>query len=112
MREPDVRDVVSLARLRGDSIAYAVDSVTAGVYFPDHLSVVYTKAKPPAEYKLFFSEGQPAMSSQIVLINDKPVEVQANGLYFNPLDLMSNGYWAWAEKIANMLPFDYELPAD
>jgi hypothetical protein len=50
------------------------------------------------------------MMSQIVLINDTPIEIEANGSYYSPTDLMALGYWAWSEKIATMLPFDYTPP--
>jgi hypothetical protein len=49
------------------------------------------------------------MQSQLVLVNGLPIEIEANGSYYNPADLMSMGYWAWSEKIANMLPFDFDV---
>jgi hypothetical protein len=36
----------------------------------------------------------------LVLVNGLPIEIEANGSYYNPADLMSMGYWAWSEKIA------------
>ena len=47
------------------------------------------------------------MMSQIYLINNKPIEIEPNGSYYEPSDLATLGYWAWSEKIATMLPFDY-----
>ena len=90
----------------GDSIAYAVNQTTAGLDFTDFLLVIYKKKAAPTEYQLRTKNGG-AMMSQIILLNGKPIEVQANGNYYNPVDLMSTGYWAWSEKIAMMLPFDY-----
>jgi hypothetical protein len=48
------------------------------------------------------------MMSQITLTTGNPVEIEANGSYFDPTNLLSTGYWAWSEKIANMLPFNYK----
>ena len=52
-------------------------------------------------------ENGPSMTSEITLLNGVPLEILANGSYYNPVDLMSTGYWAWSEKIGSMLPFDY-----
>jgi hypothetical protein len=48
------------------------------------------------------------MSSQIVLINGRPIEILANGSYYDPADLMSTGWWSWSEKMADLLPIDYK----
>ena len=93
--------------LAGDSIAYAVDSITAGLNFKDYLLVIYKNKVAPIEYPQQFPKSSAAMMSQLILINNKPIEIQANGSYHNSVDLMSSGYWAWSEKIAMMLPFDY-----
>ena len=50
------------------------------------------------------------MMSELLLINGRPVEVLANGSYFNPEDLLSSGWWGWWEKMGTMLPFDYQPP--
>jgi hypothetical protein len=62
----------------------------------------------PAEFKQTFPRSSDALQSEITLLNGKPVEVFANGAYFNPQDLLSSGYWGWWEKIGTMLPFDYQ----
>lgn len=112
MRQSDYFDVVEKTILSGDSIAYAVNNTTAGLDFKDYLQIVYKKGVVPAEYRKQFPENGAAMISQIILVNGLPVEIEANGLYYHPVDLMSLGYLAWSEKIATMLPFDYEPPSD
>ncbi|RYZ23648.1 MAG: carboxypeptidase-like regulatory domain-containing protein [Chitinophagaceae bacterium] len=94
--------------LPGDSIAYAIDPHTAGLFFSDYLTVIYAAGKTPAAYQHSVMNGNYAMQSEITLINGTPVQVEANGVYYNPLDLMSNGWWAWSEKVGTMLPFDYK----
>lgn len=107
LRQDDYKDVVGKNPLPGDSIAYAVDPVTAGFDFKNYLLVLYRHRLAPPEYRQQFPKANAGMMSQIFLLNEKPVEIQANGAYYNPADLMTSGYWAWSEKIALLLPFDY-----
>lgn len=112
LRQEDYKDVIGKNILSGDSIAYAADSTTAGLDFKNYLLVIYKNKVAPLEYLQQFPKSSATMMSQIVLINEKPVEIQVNGSYYNPVDLMSTGYWAWSEKIAMMLPLDYKPPSD
>jgi hypothetical protein len=106
--QQDYFDIIGNELLPGDSIAYAMNTTTAGLAFNNYLLVIYKNKIAPIEYRQQFPGNSTAMMSQIVLINKIPVEVQANGSYYNPADLMSLGYWAWSEKIAMLLPYDYE----
>jgi hypothetical protein len=110
LRQEDYIDVVTKNILTGDSIAYAVDSTTAGLEFKNYLLIIYKNKIAPIEYRQQLPKNGAAMMSQIVLITGKPVDVEANGSYYDPTNLLSTGYWAWSEKIANMLPFDYNPP--
>lgn len=92
--------------LSGDSIAYAIDSVTAGIEFPDFLHITYKKAAPPLKYRQR-SPNNAKMMSELMLVTPGPLQVQSNGNYFPPLKLVSLGYWAWSEKVGALLPFDY-----
>jgi hypothetical protein len=107
LRQEDYTDVIGKTLLSGDSIAYAVSSTTAGLDFSDYLLVIYKNRPAPAEYRQQFPKSNAMMMSQILLVNGTPVEIEANGSYFDPADLLSMGYWSWSEKIALMLPFDY-----
>ena len=102
----DFKDVIGKS-LTGDSIAYAASLTIAGLYFEDFLLVIYKSKPAPPEYELVARNGT-AMMSQIVLISGKPIEIESNGSYYDPADLLTTGYWAWSEKIAMMLPFDYK----
>jgi hypothetical protein len=94
--------------LPGDSIAFAVDSVTAGLYFPHHLYVNYKKGAVPVEYKQLYPSGAHAMLSHIFLLDGQAVTIQANGMYYDPAEVVSSGYWGWSEKVATMLPYDFK----
>jgi hypothetical protein len=109
LRQEDFMDIVAKNTLPGDSIAYAVDSTTAGMAFTDYLLVLYKNKTPPFEYRQRFPKTGGAMLSQITLINRRPIEINANGSYYNPADLLDLGYWSWSEKMATMLPFDYRV---
>jgi hypothetical protein len=108
MKQSDYKDIINLNKQSGDSIAYAIDSTTAGVYFTDYLLVIYRNSKLPREYRQRYPDAGSTMSSQITLINSRPLSVLSSGYYYNPTDLLSLGYWSWSEKIAALLPFDYK----
>lgn len=108
LREEDYIDVIGKNILPGDSIAYAADSVTAGLYFENYLLVIYKNKKVPFEYLKEFPQQGISMTSQISLQKNRPVVIELNGSYYDPADLVSLGYWAWSEKMARMLPFDYQ----
>lgn len=108
LRQEDFQNVIGKEILPGDSIAYAVNKTTAGMEFENYLLVIYKKKLAPLAYRQQFPKNSTAMQSQLLLVNGLPIEIEANGSYYNPADLMSMGYWAWSEKIANMLPFDFE----
>ena len=109
LAQEDYFDVVGKSKLTGDSIAYAVNNVTAGLEFKDHLLIIYKMGTAPSEYRQQYPKSSAAMMSQITLVNQEPIEIQANGSYYQPTNLLSLGYWGWSEKIATMLPFDYQL---
>ncbi len=108
LRQPDFFNLVAKPLLPGDSIGYAVDNATAGLEFNNYLLVLYKHKPTPPEYRKAYPDNSASMLSEITLINNQAIEVQANGSFYQPLDLLSFGYWAWAEKIAAMLPFDYQ----
>jgi len=110
LSQQDYKDIIGKNLLTGDSTAYAVDSTTAGLDFKNYLLIIYKNKPAPPEYRHQFPKSSTAMMSEIILINQRPVEIHANGSYYNPVDVMSTGYWAWSETIAMMLPFDYVPP--
>lgn len=95
--------------LPGDSIAYALDSTTIALEFSDKLDIMYKGRKAPYEYaNQPFGKKDEHEISQIKLTGATHIEVVSNGSYYNPLHLLSFGYWAWSEKMANMLPYDFK----
>jgi hypothetical protein len=109
LRQADYFDLLNPTQLTGDSIAYAVNTTTAGMTFNDYLLIVYKHALAPSAYQKANVNNGTAMASQITLLNGEPIEILATGAYYNPAELLTVGYWAWSEKMATMLPFDYKV---
>ncbi|SKA03428.1 carboxypeptidase-like regulatory domain-containing protein [Sediminibacterium ginsengisoli] len=110
MSQPDKLAVLINQVLPGDSIAYAIDSITAGIFFQDHLQVTYKHKLTPPEFITTINPAETykgPVVSEIFLVNKKELVVLANGSYFEGIDMISSGYWGWWEKLATMLPFDY-----
>jgi CarboxypepD_reg-like domain len=105
--EPD--SVISHQLVPADSIGFAEDSVTAGMYFKDSLEVSYKLKPVPNKYKALAKEHKKEEYpvSQFVFINKKPIYISINGYYYGPRDLKITGFWAWWETMSDMLPFDY-----
>ena len=78
--------------------------------FRNDLDVVYKNEPEKMEYVLQQNVQRKQRNFQesiLFLTSERPILVEANGLFFNPLDMFAEGYWA-SEKIAEMLPSDYE----
>lgn len=113
MNQPEKMNVLINKVLPGDSIAFAIDSFTAGLFFDDHLQVIYLYKQVPDEYlqanRLSVQAKSPVVS-KIFLPRKKTIAVLANGSYYEGIDMISSGYWGWWEKLATMLPYDYKPP--
>jgi len=78
-------------------------------YFLNYMQVVYKNAKEKDDYlrKLWRPLGSSKFqTSEFSLVMDEPILIEQNGLYFNPLNVITSGYWGWC-KMAEMLPIDY-----
>lgn len=96
--------------LTGDSIAFAIDSTTAGLQFKDYLQVVYKRKEMPSAYiraNRNVQIGAPITARLFMPDSNKVVAVLANGSYFLGKDILTMDYWAWSEKLSNLLPLDY-----
>jgi hypothetical protein len=108
MREVEVLIDVPLT---GDSIAFGIDSTTAGLKFSNYLQVVYKHKQMPSMYvreHRNVSIGQPVTARLFMPDSTKVVSVLANGSYFFGKDILTVDYWAWSEKLSNLLPLDYK----
>ena len=116
--------------LNGDSLAYSIDSATVQLQFNDYLQVVYPAKKLPKSYIAFnnnrildkptlngtirttsrLSTNMPLTAEIYANQPSEGVQVLYNGHYYYSTNLVSMQYWAWSEKLSNLLPLDYGNP--
>jgi CarboxypepD_reg-like domain len=96
MSQPDsIYQIISQV-LPADSFAFAIDSLTAGMYFEKHLIITYKKQSLNA-----------TVSSFVKLLYGEPLSIFQNGSYYNSMSFFTERYWAEHEKMARMLPYDF-----
>ena len=111
MKEPD--SLIDHRPLSADSVGFIEDSTTAGLYFPDSLEVVYLLTANPIAYKRVSKDWyQQHPVSWITLVNNRPVYLLGNGFHYQAEDIKVTGYWAWANTMGTLLPFDYASRSD
>jgi hypothetical protein len=110
MSQPDMIDVLNPNLVPADSIAFAIDKYTAGLYFTDYLHVMYLHKAEPVEYVQLQKRSQPdnKLVSQLQLMQQEVLSIAANGSFYAPNNLLLLGYWAFSENMSTMLPFDYK----
>lgn len=82
LEQEDFIRIVGKDILPGDSVGFAIDSVTAGLEFDDYLLVQYTKKPAAKEYAAQFPKSMGQHLSDITLINQRPIAITANGSFF------------------------------
>lgn len=96
-----------------DSLVFPIDaSVEPGAAlfeFDDYLHITYLHKKEPYEYVRFLLKrpDKDYISSDITLPFQKGVSIYKNGASFYGENIFTDGFWAWSEKLATMLPADY-----
>lgn len=80
------------------------------VAFEGYFQVVFTGEKEEEAYvaaQSMFRRRQPTYQTSVFSLRN-PVILEENGSFFEPLDVLFEGYWGW-EKMGDMLPLDYAL---
>jgi hypothetical protein len=108
MPQPDTIDIIGNDLLTADSIVSMESDSLKTINFSDHIIVNYTKQEIPLRYKWVHPDAKDSASSVLSLANNKPVVINADGSYYNIEDLLYEGFWGWWQRLATMLPFDYE----
>jgi hypothetical protein len=110
IKQSDSLDYVYPNKINADSIAFVVDSTTAGIFFNDHIQVKHNVFKKILTTNSLFHEKKKQYPISIIsILNNKEIVVYSNGLYYDPSILLTEGYWGLYEKLSNLLPFDYVL---
>ena len=85
--------------LTADDLVSPLADTAKSLFFPGKLSVTYRrKRKTDTEVE----------KSTIYLLTPAPVQIESNGYYNSPLEIFTIGYWASSQKVANLLPLDYD----
>jgi CarboxypepD_reg-like domain len=110
MQQSDSLDYVYPNKITVDSIAFVVDSTTAGIGFKNHIQVKHNRLKNILFSGPFITGKQSVFPISIIsLLNNNDIVVYANGSYYNPSSMLSEGYWGIYEKLSTLLPLDYVL---
>lgn len=112
--EPHTISVLHPAQLPADSVRQVDAQGQVQLRFRDYLAVSYGPEPIDANYRLpgTITGHRHYLLQESVLGLRQPsgIQLSANGVLAQPLDLPAEGYWGF-EKIGELLPLDYQLPA-
>lgn len=106
---PDYIDLVNTRTLPMKDLV-TTSSGHKNFYFENYLQVIYLNANVKMDYLLFNHLPKylkMPQSSDVFMLTDEPLTVEKDGSYFNPVNMISSGYWGWF-RMAEMLPTDYQ----
>ncbi len=93
-----------------DSIVFSASDPNAKtLYFHDYLQVINLNKKIQNEFAKtlpVYRAGE-FIRTDIYLRTNSPIFIYPNGDFYNGLELLTDGYWAWSEKVCTMLPSDF-----
>ncbi len=111
LNQPNEFNYLINKSIKADSITKYIDANTVELSFNDYLQVVFKNKLEPEK---FLQQNWQANSSKpkqvtsiINLLGSKKIRVYEKGQYVSPTEVLSNGWWAWSEKIAYLLPLDF-----
>lgn len=110
MRQPDFFDIFGNDLLTADSIIIKNEDGSRLLFFNNYLHVTYKNEWEEEKYLKFIWENRRPFyqRSSLFLPDGRAVTIEPNGNFYSPQDMYSIGYWAWSEKMADMMPLDYE----
>lgn len=111
-RQPDYIDSLYTTPITIDSLLIKTEGGYKYIYFDNYLCITY---KGETESHLYLETTFPGQRwrsgfqrSIISVPSGSQIAIDKVGNYFNPQDLFTSGYWGWSEKVAELLPLDYE----
>jgi CarboxypepD_reg-like domain len=111
LSQPDEFETMLPHVLAADSLVTNPGGTERLLFFQDHLHITYKKEPEEVNYVRAFMmvRGSHHQRSTVFLPNEHPITIDSNGNHSPLLEIISYGYWSWSEKIASMLPLDYEV---
>ena len=90
-------------------VSSAAESNAKTFYFKNGLQVMNLNKKIPNEYAktLPVYRGNELIRTDLSLRTNSPIFIYPNGDFYNGLELLTDGFWAWSEKVCTMLPSDF-----
>lgn len=103
---------VSRPFMTADSLLVAQSDSSKSLFFLDYLQVTSIITKEESGYLRNSSQlRKPWFQRSVVsLLEEQPVTIQPNGVYYPPQNLILSEYWGWSEKVSHLLPWDYQEP--
>jgi hypothetical protein len=108
LKQPNLLSTIGKELLSREQLGAMSDSSVYNLRFQDFLHVWFKPLGAPVEYQQSFPESAGRRISELQLVDAPAVEVWANGYFAAASNLIFNGFWGWWEKMATMLPLDYE----
>ena len=96
LREPEL--VTMDLTIDPDSLVSTRPDQSKALYFDGQLTVTYGVNNANDSLR----------QSGIRLISAQPITVEENGNYYPSKEILTSGFWGQSEKIANLLPLDYQ----
>lgn len=97
LRQPEM--IIKTFVIPPDSMLTVASDGVRGLYFNGKLAILYgVNARETNDYRV----------AGLEVLGSTPVVIEQNGYYHPALDLVATGVWGQSEKIANLLPLDYE----
>ncbi len=110
LSEPSEKMYLYTDTLKVPTLIKANSDGSKTLSFRDYLYVVNTKLLEDKKYLEFLRVNrQLAPQTSMLVFNGETEEViiYENGHYYSPLDILTLDYWAWSNKVGDLLPMDY-----
>lgn len=110
LRQKDYTEHYGKDLLTADSILYNRAATHKEVYFPNYICISYrNELEDPAYLQYHHERRNPYFQhSCIWLVEPATIVIYPDGSYYPPQQVFAMSYWAWGDKMADMLPLDYE----
>jgi hypothetical protein len=110
LKQGDAADVLFTIPPKYEDLIAVLNANEKVLHFPGLLYVAFPGKKAAPAYIAERRDPGGIVSSQIALENSiEGVTIFPDGSYFDPENLIAEGYWAWSEKVGWMLPLDFQL---
>ena len=120
---PTSGNIVGIQRIQPDSLVHDTQNPFEKVLtLPNYLQIIYLNEDEPPSYKrssgkLWYSRRGSYQSASgryskgqtsYLEVKYQSVLVNRSGHLYDPLAVTVYGYWSWEQRIADMLPLDYD----